>query len=69
MLNIVNAKIGQISLQKCLNNIKELRKTGKVIVICPDRMALQIENKIFDTLKVSSLLSRIVAMSFCEPRS
>ena len=55
MLNIVNAKIGQISLQKCLNNIKELRKTGKVIVICPDRMALQIENKIFDTLKVSSL--------------
>lgn len=55
MLNIVNAKTGEISLNKCLNSIKELRKTGKVIVICPDRMALQIENQIFDTLNVTSL--------------
>ena len=55
MLNIINGKTIQISTNECLNRIKELRKSGKVIVICPDRMALQVEEQIFDTLQVSSL--------------
>lgn len=55
MLKIINSKTLQISQDECLNRIKELRKTGKVIVICPDRMALQVENQIFDTLNVTSL--------------
>lgn len=55
MLNIVNGKTLQISTHKCLENIKELRKSGRVIVICPDRMALQVEEQIFDILNVSSL--------------
>lgn len=55
MLKIINAKTLQISQNECLNRIKELRKTGKVIVLCPDRMALQVENQIFDTLNVTSI--------------
>lgn len=55
MLNIVNARTLQISTSNCLAKIKELKNTGKCIVICPDRMALQVEEQIFDTLQVSSL--------------
>lgn len=55
MLNIVNGRTLQISTSACISRIKYLKKTGKVIVICPDRMALQVEEQIFDTLKVSSL--------------
>ncbi len=55
MLKIINGKTLQISQNECLNRINELRKTGKVIVVCPDRMALQVENQIFDTLNVTSI--------------
>lgn len=64
MLKIYNSSTQKNSMKACLQSIKEARKTGDVVVICPDRMTLQIEKEIFDILQVSSLFDvNVITMS------
>ena len=51
-------------MRACMQSMQNLRKTGEVIVLCPDRMTVQIENELFDILQVSSLFDvNVVTMS------